>query len=305
MPTALVHLAAGIGNVVLATPLLIALHDLGFILDVRLDADYLGTGELLEGWSVVRCVHSTAARMPLPDEGYDYLVPAVPPFYWWKFAALYRSRRFVGRPPDELFYGNEQAYYLEFARALGFTAEPPFYRLAIAPASDRGVTATTVVLAPGCKTGEMAAKRWPGFVQLASRFTDVAVVGTADDVLQRDGSRLCFPAHVKMLVDALSVRETAQTLAAAGLVVGNDSGLSHVSAAVGAPTLMLFGPTPDRELGPLPGNVRVLRRGLVCEPCWFQQRFAACKGRIDCLRELTVDAVMIAVDQMLSNREPE
>ena len=49
MEAALVHLAAGIGNVVLATPLLLALHDLGFILDVRLDADYAGTGELLDG----------------------------------------------------------------------------------------------------------------------------------------------------------------------------------------------------------------------------------------------------------------
>jgi ADP-heptose:LPS heptosyltransferase len=301
MPAALVHLAAGIGNVVLATPLLIALHDLGFSLQVRLDADYAGTAELLDGWSVVSGIDCAAAGAPLPAQGYDHLVPAVPPFYWARFAALYRGRKFVARPPDELFYRNEQAYYLEFARALGFTADPPFYRLAIAPASDRGVTATTVVLAPGCKTGEMAAKRWPGFVALANRLSDVAVAGTADDLVQRDGSRLCFPAHVKMLVNTLSIRETAETLAAAGLVVGNDSGLAHVSAAAGTPTLMLFGPTPDRELGPLPPNVRVLRRGLRCEPCWFHERFAACDGRIDCLRELTVEAVMTAVHQMLTS----
>lgn len=297
MPAALVHLSAGIGNVVLATPLLIALHDLGFVVDVRLDADYSGTAELLDGWSVVRGIHSAAGRAPL-SEAYDRLVPALPPFYWARFAALYRNREFVARPPDELFYRNEQAYYLEFARALGFASDPPFYRLAVAPGADRGVTATTIVIAPGCKTGEMAAKRWPGFAQLAHRLSDVAVVGTADDMIQRDGSRLCFPDHVKMFIDALSIRETAETLAAAGLVVGNDSGLSHVSAATGTPTLMLFGPTPDRELGPLPPNVRVLRRGLACEPCWFHQRFAACDARIDCLRELTVDAVMTALDQM-------
>jgi hypothetical protein len=34
--TVLVHLASGVGNIVLATPLLIALHHLGFIVDVFL-----------------------------------------------------------------------------------------------------------------------------------------------------------------------------------------------------------------------------------------------------------------------------
>ena len=142
--------------------------------------------------------------------------------------------------------------YLEFARSLGYAADPPFYRLAVSSAVDHGVTATTVVIAPGCKTGEMAYKRWPGFATLAGHLDDVAVVGTTDDLIQRDGTRLAFPDHVKMLIDCLSIREPAEALAAAGLVIGNDSGLSHVAAAAGTPTLMLFGPTPDRELGPLP-----------------------------------------------------
>src|SRR5262249_41894500 len=138
-----------------------------------------------------------------------------------------------------------------------------------------------------------------GFVELAGRLADVAVVGTTDDVVQGDGSSLRFPSHVKNLIDRLSIRETAETLAAAGLVVGNDSGLSHIAAAAGTPTLRRFGPTPDRELGPLPSNVRVLRRGLECEPCWFHDRFAACNGRIECLRDPTMAAVTRAVNEML------
>ena len=53
------------------------------------------------------------------------------------------------------------------------------------------------------------------------------------------------------LVGRLSLPEAAALLARAGLFVGNDSGLMHLSAAAGAPTLGLFGPTPAGEYGPV------------------------------------------------------
>ena len=56
MPSCLVHLASGIGNIVLATPMLVALDELGFEIDVCLDADYAQTVDLLRPWSVVRSV---------------------------------------------------------------------------------------------------------------------------------------------------------------------------------------------------------------------------------------------------------
>src|SRR5206468_4454091 len=57
--TALVHLASGVGNIVLATPLLVALDEMGLTVDVWLDADYPETADLLRPWSVVRHVHTT------------------------------------------------------------------------------------------------------------------------------------------------------------------------------------------------------------------------------------------------------
>jgi len=207
MQSVLVHLSAGIGNIVLATPLLIALEECGFTVDVRIDGDYPGIGHLLEGWSAVRNIFVESSG--LPNESYDFNVPAVPPFYWRRFAQLYRGRSYVQRPPDELFYRDEQAYYLEFARGLGFTGTRPFYRLPVQAQSRCGVTAATVVLAPGSKTGEMAAKRWPGFPELAALLPDVAVAGTGDDLVGRDGPRLEFPSGTKMLIDRFSIRETA------------------------------------------------------------------------------------------------
>jgi ADP-heptose:LPS heptosyltransferase len=74
-------------------------------------------------------------------------------------------------------------------------------------------------------------------------------------------------------------------------VVGNDSGLSHMAAAVGTPTVMLFGPTSHLSLGQLPPHVKVLRTGLECEPCWFRARFQACAAQIHCLYRLTAETV--------------
>jgi ADP-heptose:LPS heptosyltransferase len=288
----LVHLASGVGNIVLATPLLMALHHLGFIVDVFLHADYLQTADLLREWSVVREVYRDPTRR-VGSGDYQHIIPAIPPFYWPRFARLrWDPAKTLHRPPDSLFYQDEQEYYLTFARELGYPRNRrPFYRLPIGPSAAFGVTGRTLVIAPGCKTGEMAAKRWPYFPQLAAMFADVAVVGTADDLRRHDGTAFHFPAHARLFIDQLTLRETAELLAAAGAVVGNDSGLSHVAAAVGTPTVMIFGPTPHVTLGSLPPHVTVMRTGLACEPCWFSARFHACAAHINCLRQLTVETV--------------
>lgn len=52
-------------------------------------------------------------------------------------------------------------------------------------------------------------------------------------------------------VGALSLPECAALLVRAALFVGNDSGLMHLAAAAGAPTIGLFGPTPASEYAPV------------------------------------------------------
>src|ERR1700742_3577660 len=63
------------------------------------------------------------------------------------------------------------------------------------------------------------------------------------------------------LVGRLSLPEIAAFLSRATLFVGNDSGLMHLAAAAGTPTLGLFGPTNAVEYGPA-GR----RRSIVTSP---------------------------------------
>ena len=291
--SALVHLGGGIGDIVLATPLLSALAEMGFAVDLLLAADYADTRELLWHWSAVRDIFLEADRARLAPR-YDYVVPANPPFYAGRLVnASAGLGRILPRPPDALFYRDEQEFYLDFARQLGYAdPHPPGVCLPISAAPPDGITIETLVLAPGCKTGIMAAKRWPYFPELAACFENVAIVGTADDLCRRDGTPLVFPAHARSFVDQLTLRQTAEAMAGAAVVVGNDSGLAHVAAALGVPTIILFGPTPDHTLGRFPPNITVLRQGLPCEPCWLGSRFAACGNRITCLAGLEIAAVV-------------
>ena len=61
------------------------------------------------------------------------------------------------------------------------------------------------------------------------------------------------------LVGKIDLLTAYACLKRARLFVGNDSGLMHLSAAAGAPTLGLFGPSDDRLYGPWGPNARALR----------------------------------------------
>jgi ADP-heptose:LPS heptosyltransferase len=55
------------------------------------------------------------------------------------------------------------------------------------------------------------------------------------------------------------LRVLGALLGRAGLYVGNDSGVSHLAAAAGAPTLALFGPTDPAVWAPVGPAVETVR----------------------------------------------
>ena len=98
-----------------------------------------------------------------------------------------------------------------------------------------------------------------------------------------------FP-HAVDLVGTLSLPEVAAVLRRAALFLGNDSGLMHLAAAAGAPTIGLFGMSDPREYGPAgPRAVAVQADG---EP--FHTT----------MEELPVDRVVAAADALLARAAP-
>jgi heptosyltransferase-2 len=136
-------------------------------------------------------------------------------------------------------------------------------RAALSAAS---VPAGFVALCPGSATAPE--KRWPGprYSALAGLLAArgipcVVAVGPSERELGQTVSA-ASPVPLPVIGADLDPVELAGVLALARAAVSNDSGPAHLAAAVGAPTVVLFGPTDPRRTAPVPasGPVRVLER---------------------------------------------
>ena len=98
----------------------------------------------------------------------------------------------------------------------------------------------------------------------------------------------------------LSLKELAALTAKAKLFVGADSAPMHIAAAMGTPTVAIFGPSGDAEWAPwmVPHRVVASERHL-CRPCGID----GCGGSkvSDCLVTLPVDAVWAAARALLDS----
>src|SRR6185503_8871400 len=128
-----------------------------------------------------------------------------------------------------------------------------------------------VALCPGSINSR--AKRWPAerYATLADRFIDshrqVLLIGSADeaDVTREVTSGMRNQAVV--LTGKTSLDQITAVLSLADLVVTNDTGPAHIAAALGRPTLVIFGPTNPLTTRPFAPDAEVLRQPPDCAPC--------------------------------------
>lgn len=128
--------------------------------------------------------------------------------------------------------------------------------------------APLLLLAPG---GSTAGKRWPHdrFAAVARRLANGALPNARIVVLSAAARDAEIAGRVVSSLDADGVAATdlagpdlvvAAALAErATLCIGNDNALTHIAAAMGAPTLTLFGATDERVRAPRGTRTRVLR----------------------------------------------
>ncbi len=97
----------------------------------------------------------------------------------------------------------------------------------------------------------------------------------------------------------LALKELAALTAQARLFVGVDSAPMHIAAAMGTPTVALFGPSGDIEWGPWQSPSRIVTStSHPCRPCGLD----GCGGGklSECLAELPVEHVLAACEALLA-----
>ena len=88
----------------------------------------------------------------------------------------------------------------------------------------------------------------------------------------------------------MELKKVAALLSLCDVFLGNDSGLTHLAAAVGVETVALFGPTDPGEWAPRGRRVTVVSQNVECAPC-ARETMKRCPHR-ECLTTLTPEAVI-------------
>lgn len=166
----------------------------------------------------------------------------------------------------------------------------------------------SIALAPGSNRS-IAHKRWPvekfGLlaVGLRERGARVIVLGGPDE--HEIGHRIRSHAGGRDVVDligATDVGTAAGVLSRCRAAIGNDGMILHLAAAVGIPTVTIFGPSDHRRFAPRNPRGVVVRRELPCSPC-DDRRGHRCAER-HCLQAIEVDDVLGALDGVLTPGGP-
>jgi heptosyltransferase-2 len=146
------------------------------------------------------------------------------------------------------------------------------------------------------------AKEWPaahyaGLIdRLAGEAIECVLVGAPSE--RRRCEEVAAGSRDGALIAAgeTSVGQLAALLALCDGFVGNDSGAMHVAAALGVPTVGIFGSTRPDRTAPLGARTAVVSHPIECSPC--MQR--TCRfGHYDCLGQVTVDRVRAALESAI------
>lgn len=160
-----------------------------------------------------------------------------------------------------------------------------------------------VVMVPGARSH---LKRWGAekFAEVADRLIEEnnAQVLLAGEEAERPIADQVASAMRHQAVDKVgktTVRQLADLMSHAKLVITNDNACLHMASMAGAPTVAIFGPTDERKYGPrAPGSI-VVRRNMICAPC----ELALCPYTHGCMNWITADEVYAAAAKVLEENK--
>ena len=322
--SALVIRPGGIGDAVLLVPALRALMAASpeCRIDILAEKRNASAFLLCPGIGTVHRYDSPSGLAAALKGGYDLVVDTE---QWYRLSAviarLSRAPRSIGFSTndrgrlftDPVSYAQQDYEAYSFFRLLApLGIEPPseiaapFLTLPasaayaakrlLAPLKGRPF----VALFPGASIPK---KEWGGAnfrataLALSSAGVAVVVVGGEDarlagDVIAEGGVAL-------NLAGKGTLAESAALIARAQLLVSGDSGLLHIAAGVGTPTVSLFGPSDPVKWGPKGEGHLAFSPALPCAPCSMFGTVPPCGGDVRCMDATpaqVADAVLRILD---------
>lgn len=180
-----------------------------------------------------------------------------------------RAQFLVGpHRPNEAADRHATAVFLEPLQRLAIFDADPVPRLRLLPEGD----SPTVEPAPGCVALHPGSgserKNWPEsrWAELLARLLDatgrtVCLVGGEAEGDRLDRLAAGYPPATVRVLRNRPLVELGQLLARCAAFVGHDTGITHLAAALGVPTLVLWGPSKESVWRPQGPGIVLLRAG--------------------------------------------
>jgi predicted lipopolysaccharide heptosyltransferase III len=218
-------------------------------------------------------------------------------------------------PSPLLLWGQQKTHSVEQQLALlGWTGVPvsdrPRTRLGISPAAVASVNQQLGSAGLGDRqialihpAAAFETKRWAveNFARVAEFVSErglapVAIAAPHEAQIVND---LLSEASVKILSLELSLPEVTALAARAQLFIGNDSGIAHIAAAVGTPSVVVFGSSNIAHWRPWnSAKAEVVFEPMPCQPChgYFCEKFS----QPECILRVPVTGVAAAIERCLN-----
>jgi lipopolysaccharide heptosyltransferase II len=222
-----------------------------------------------------------------------------------EFNWLFNNRHIAAAPEGT----SKLAHYLKFAEFLDIEPYPIEWNFSLQP--DETAAVATMVrevrgpFAAYSVGGRWESKRW--FPAEAAKSAaevrrrhglEIVLLGGKDDMAFAGEMERASQARFFNWTGRTTLRHVIGILSRAELSVGPDSGLMHLSAAVGTPVVSLWGPTDPLRTGPFGYQELIVQGKAVCAPCYLKR----CPiGRV-CMRSITSEAVLEKVQMALAQK---
>jgi heptosyltransferase II len=193
---------------------------------------------------------------------------------------------------EQLLDGANEVLSQEPAYALSVSPERQVAARALLNAKGAQATRKLVALCPGSTNSR--AKRWPAerYAELADKFIEeagaqVLLIGAADELEVSLKVQAAMRGRPLLLTGETDLAEAVAILSLADALVTNDTGPAHIAAALGRPTLVIFGPTDPRTTRPFSRAAEIIRRPPDCAPCMLRD----CPIDHRCMTSITPEEV--------------
>jgi ADP-heptose:LPS heptosyltransferase len=209
---------------------------------------------------------------------------------------------------EEFHMENLYTRGVKICRSLGITDEPQSSNITIDSDWEntsldvlRALDLTThsdyIVLHPfaGWEFRAWPAERWRQMLEILIRATPNECVLISSKGERTRLETIAKENHRVRYAVGLPMEHLAVLLKRSAGYIGNDSGPLHVAAALGVPTVGLFGPAAPKFTGPPGDHSAYLFRQLECSPC-SQQRCV--RPHNSCMMQLDTESVLDAIEKL-------